>query len=152
MTDDDQVFYQKGNVKVTESQLVICDEIYYIDTITSLSIKNAWRKGKKEINHRRRNCGIGMIIVTGILFILGVVLFNSSNFFAKGLGILMVMVVFLPGIFGMLLILTSEKSEPEAVYNLMLSSAASEKPVVSSTNQQAIEDMIEAINTAKMTG
>jgi len=163
MDEGETTYFDRGNILVTTSRLVIADTTYLINNITSVTTK-ATDSGQERVtnkNQQRVAFGIGGFGL--LLIMIGFFLLSYLGYDADALGSLKMsdlmssspvaigllsLGILIAGI-AFLLLLSSTTTRRFVEYHLVISSPAGEKDALTSSEIEFIDAVARAINEAK---
>ena len=151
MNEDEARYFEKGDVYVTGSRLVIGASIYYLNTITSIkSFKTNNKTGYYiEDQEKRRNAFlVGAISL--LILLIGAI--GLSTELRGNLELLFFILISLGGIglvVSFILYMNSSTDEFMPKYHLSIVTAASEQQVYTTENADEMTSLVKAINKSK---
>jgi RsiW-degrading membrane proteinase PrsW (M82 family) len=147
---DEKTYFEQGNVSVTTNRLIIRDTTYFINNITSVTIK-ATNTGRRRVRNKRRAILFLIVILVAVTLFLvwppDADLVATSRPFLNGVLDVLVFVAVLMGLVAFILLLLLIEVSPE--YHLVISSSAGEKDVLTLDDADTIRQLAKAINQAQ---
>jgi len=160
MSISEKVYFEKstekGKVLVTSTRFVINDDTYFIDNITSVSIRMSKTGSRKVRDRKQEKTGGWAFIISAItaasaflgLLVLGVYSRESPFILFLACGGVLLVSGLSAGI-SLLAILSATRTETYPNYHMFLTSASGEKDALISENLETIRSVADAVNHAK---
>ena len=163
MNEGETTYFDRSDVLVTTTRLVIVDTTYRLDDISSVTVRATASGQEKVTNDRQRQVafglgGIGLLLVIVGFMLLGFLGYDShaveslriSDWMSSSpVAIGLLSLGILIAVIALLLFLSSTTTRRFVEYHLVLFTPAGEKAVLASPEIEFIQAVASAINKAK---